>query len=74
MNFNAPQFAQAYANHHHAQANQAGPSTSGGLQTFWAQQLHEVQQVSADVTEFKNQQLPLARIKKVSSKHDGHMS
>merc|ERR1719446_1971079 len=35
------------------------------LQQFWAQQLEEVMNVQADPNEFKNHQLPLARIKKI---------
>ncbi len=35
------------------------------LRQFWIQQHREVQEVGTDPTEFKNHQLPLARIKKV---------
>lgn len=35
------------------------------LRQFWAGQLLEVQQAGIDPAEFKNTQLPLARIKKV---------
>jgi hypothetical protein len=35
------------------------------LRNFWATQLREIQQTSTDPAEFKNQQLPLTRIKKV---------
>ena len=46
----------------------APPSAqSPQLQAFWQQQMHEVQQVGTDPVDFKNQQLPLARIKKVCS-------
>ena len=44
----------------------AGASTQPGvLSEFWQQQMQEVSQVSSDPAEFKNHQLPLARIKKV---------
>jgi nuclear transcription factor Y gamma len=35
------------------------------LAPFWEQQIEEVSQVGRDAAEFKNHQLPLARIKKV---------
>ncbi|XRB00447.1 nuclear transcription factor Y subunit [Pycnococcus provasolii] len=35
------------------------------LQMFWTQQMAEVENVGADPNEFKNHQLPLARIKKI---------
>ena len=35
------------------------------LQNFWSQQMVEINQVGTDPAEFKNHQLPLARIKKV---------
>eukprot|EP00879_Flechtneria_rotunda_P018654 GHRR01019577.1.p1 GENE.GHRR01019577.1~~GHRR01019577.1.p1 ORF type:complete len:285 (+),score=137.61 GHRR01019577.1:828-1682(+) len=35
------------------------------LGPFWEQQKHEVSQVGSDIAEFKNHQLPLARIKKI---------
>lgn len=35
------------------------------LRMFWEQQHLEIQQVGTDPAEFKNHQLPLARIKKV---------
>ena len=38
---------------------------SESLRAFWAQQMREVQAVGTDPAEFKNHQLPLARIKKV---------
>eukprot|EP00882_Tetradesmus_deserticola_P029631 GHRQ01033211.1.p1 GENE.GHRQ01033211.1~~GHRQ01033211.1.p1 ORF type:complete len:190 (-),score=43.86 GHRQ01033211.1:177-707(-) len=37
------------------------------LGPFWEQQTQEVSQVGKDAAEFKNHQLPLARIKKVSA-------
>lgn len=37
---------------------------SESLRAFWAQQMREVQAVGTDPAEFKNHQLPLARIKK----------
>ena len=37
------------------------------LRLFWIQQMQEVQQVGTDPAEFKNHQLPLARIKKVEN-------
>lgn len=35
------------------------------MRGFWQQQMQEVQLVGTDPAEFKNHQLPLARIKKV---------
>ena len=35
------------------------------LKEFWEEQMGEVEQVGTDPAEFKNHQLPLARIKKV---------
>jgi hypothetical protein len=35
------------------------------LRAFWQDQLREIEQVPSDPAEFKNHQLPLARIKKV---------
>lgn len=35
------------------------------LRGFWQEQYREIEQVPADAQEFKNHQLPLARIKKV---------
>ena len=37
------------------------------LRQFWLQQHREIQEVGTDPAEFKNHQLPLARIKKASS-------
>lgn len=37
------------------------------LREFWSSQMNEIHHVSTDPAEFKNHQLPLARIKKVSS-------
>lgn len=36
------------------------------LRQFWQQQMNEIHQVDTDPAEFKNHQLPLARIKKVN--------
>lgn len=58
----------------------AGPSTGAGgngsagvhteqLRQFWQTQMSEVQAVGTDPAEFKNHQLPLARIKKVCCPH-----
>ncbi len=38
------------------------------LRLFWLQQNQEIQQVGTDPAEFKNHQLPLARIKKVGAR------
>ena len=38
---------------------------SAQLRQFWLQQADEISQVGTDMAEFKNHQLPLARIKKV---------
>ncbi|KAK9863003.1 hypothetical protein WJX84_001295 [Apatococcus fuscideae] len=35
------------------------------LRSFWEQQMQEIHEVGADAAEFKNHQLPLARIKKI---------
>ena len=43
----------------------AGPATEQALREFWEQQKEEIEQVGTDMQEFKNHQLPLARIKKV---------
>ena len=43
-----------------------GPG-SDQMRQFWQTQMQEVQLVGTDPAEFKNHQLPLARIKKVSS-------
>lgn len=40
------------------------------LRMFWLQQNQEIQQVGTDPAEFKNHQLPLARIKKVGVIHN----
>jgi predicted acetyltransferase len=37
------------------------------LRAFWQEQLREIEQVPSDPAEFKNHQLPLARIKKVGN-------
>jgi hypothetical protein len=36
------------------------------LRQFWQNQMQEINQVGTDPAEFKNHQLPLARIKKVT--------
>mmetsp|Transcript_11185 Transcript_11185/g.31722 ORF Transcript_11185/g.31722 Transcript_11185/m.31722 type:complete len:257 (-) Transcript_11185:1060-1830(-) len=46
---------------HHQQQQQQQQA----LKSFWAQQMEEVKNVSTDPAEFKNHQLPLARIKKI---------
>ena len=40
-------------------------SSADAMRGFWQQQMQEVQLVGTDPAEFKNHQLPLARIKKV---------
>ncbi|KAK9811600.1 hypothetical protein WJX72_006778 [[Myrmecia] bisecta] len=52
-----PQPGMAYAQQLQAQTAQ--------LRAFWEQQAQEIQQVGNDPAEFKNHQLPLARIKKI---------
>lgn len=42
------------------------------LRQFWIQQHREVQEVGTDPAEFKNHQLPLARIKKVGHSPSDH--
>jgi hypothetical protein len=54
----ASQFAQHYA------ATQGAPGQSEQLRSFWAAQTQEIENVPTDPAEFKNHQLPLARIKK----------
>jgi nuclear transcription factor Y gamma len=58
------QFA-AYQQPPQQQQQQLGASQQEQLRAFWQGQLQEVQQVGNDPAEFKNHQLPLARIKKV---------
>jgi len=41
------------------------PQHQEQLQAFWGEQMREIQQTQADPAEFKNSQLPLARIKKI---------
>lgn len=48
-----------------AQAPQQVAANNAQLREFWEGQRQEVQQVSSDPAEFKNHQLPLARIKKI---------
>lgn len=56
------QYAQQYAAHY--VAAQPAPQ-SDQLRAFWQSQIIEVEQVGNDPAEFKNHQLPLARIKKI---------
>lgn len=58
------QYAQQFAQHYAAQ-NQQPAAQTDQMRQFWAQQLQEIEQVPSDPAEFKNHQLPLARIKKV---------
>jgi hypothetical protein len=65
-----PQYAQQYAQQLAAvQQQQAAQQQqnlyAAQLRGFWETQQQEVQQVGNDPAEFKNHQLPLARIKKV---------
>lgn len=66
---NNPQFAQPFTQFPVSAAGQPGtqPPTSqtDQLKTFWQGQMIEVEQVGNDPAEFKNHQLPLARIKKI---------
>lgn len=55
--YNAASYSQAMAQQLQQQSIQ--------LRMFWEQQHLEIQQVGTDPAEFKNHQLPLARIKKV---------
>lgn len=41
------------------------PHLTEELRAFWQEQYREIEQVQTDAHEFKNHQLPLARIKKV---------
>eukprot|EP00878_Enallax_costatus_P034406 GHUV01038142.1.p1 GENE.GHUV01038142.1~~GHUV01038142.1.p1 ORF type:complete len:209 (+),score=49.04 GHUV01038142.1:220-846(+) len=63
----AVQQQQQQAAHHQQQQQQGQPYAGYGphLRPFWEQQKQEVSQVGRDPAEFKNHQLPLARIKKV---------
>jgi hypothetical protein len=62
------QFAQAYAQHYQQQVqNNSQSAQSDQLRLFWQQQMSEIEHVHADPSEFKNHQLPLARIKKVGT-------
>ncbi len=65
-----PQGQQGYA----AQPLQQASAQPEQLRAFWQQQMLEVEQTSADPSEFKNQQLPLARIKKVGLTQPGLLS
>jgi hypothetical protein len=53
--------ANAYAQQHFAQNHVLQEQ----LKKFWAEMMEDVQGVGTDPAEFKSQQLPLARIKKV---------
>ncbi len=57
------QFIQHFTQHHQqgGNSNAAQPE----LRAFWAQQMQEVEATPTEASEFKNHQLPLARIKKV---------
>ena len=57
--YNPAGFSQAMAQQLQQQSIQ--------LRMFWEQQHLEIQQVGTDPAEFKNHQLPLARIKKVQT-------
>lgn len=64
--------------HFHAQGGGYSQQTaaqaqaqSESLRAFWAQQMREVQAVGTDPAEFKNHQLPLARIKKARGEGRG---
>lgn len=58
----AAQYGQPYPQHY--VAAQPAPQ-SDQLRSFWQSQLTEVEHVGNDPAEFKNHQLPLARIKKI---------
>lgn len=50
-------------------AAQALETQTQELKRFWREQQAEIEQVGTDPAEFKNHQLPLARIKKVGHAH-----
>lgn len=67
-----PQFAQAQFPNMPGMPAMQYPQSQGlsaphaeQLRAFWAEQVREIQQVPCDPAEFKNHQLPLARIKKI---------
>jgi hypothetical protein len=68
---NQPVFQQQFAAYQQPPQQQLAPSQQEQLRAFWQGQLQEVQQVGNDPAEFKNHQLPLARIKKVGSRRAG---
>lgn len=55
--------ANAYAQQHFAQNHVLQEQ----LKKFWGEMMEDVQGVGTDPAEFKSQQLPLARVKKVNS-------
>lgn len=57
-----PQYTQAPPTTFHHQQQQ---QHQAALKSFWVQQMEEIENTSTDPSEFKNHQLPLARIKKV---------
>jgi len=59
-----PQYEQPYG--HEAGQGQFEEAYKAVLDPFWAAQKQEISQASTDLSEYKSQQLPLARIKKVS--------
>lgn len=46
-------------------SKQSGHSLEEKLSQFWSEMMEDVKEGGTDLTEFKTQQLPLARIKKV---------
>lgn len=60
-----PQYEQPYGGEE-GSAN-FEESYRAALEPFWAQQKQEISQSSTDISEYKSQQLPLARIKKAST-------
>ena len=66
------QYAQQFANHY-AQQQQQQQTLTPELRQFWQQQMQEIQEIPADPSEFKNHQLPLARIKKVTTMRLGRL-
>ena len=56
--------AQAYAQNYLQQQE-----ANAQLRKFWDEQRAEIEEVGNDPAEFKNHQLPLARIKKVRKEH-----
>ena len=50
---------------HESGPGQFDEAYRAALEPFWAAQKQEISQASTDISEYKSQQLPLARIKKV---------